>query len=126
MNIDLDMYQMTAVAVVVYYVGLRLKRRFNIFDQYCIPAPVIGGVLFSLLNLVMTTGGFWHLTLDTSLQGFFHDDVFLTSIGYTASLRMLKEGGLSVLKLVAVCAVLIVLQNLAWYRDWPLFLIWVR
>ena len=66
MNIDLDMYQMTAVAVVVYYVGLRLKRRFNIFDQYCIPAPVIGGVLFSLLNLVMTTGGFWHLTLDTS------------------------------------------------------------
>ena len=39
---------MTAVAVVVYYVGLRLKRRFNIFDQYCIPAPVIGGVLFSL------------------------------------------------------------------------------
>ena len=25
MNIDLDMYQMTAVAVVVYYVGLRLN-----------------------------------------------------------------------------------------------------
>ena len=111
MNIDLDMYQMTAVAVVVYYIGLRLKRRFNIFDQYCIPAPVIGGVLFSLLNLVMTTGGFWHLTLDTSLQGFFMT-MFFTSIGYTASLRMLKEGGLSVLKLVAVCAVLIVLQNL--------------
>lgn len=111
MNIDLDMYQMTAVAVVVYYVGLRLKRRFNIFDQYCIPAPVIGGVLFSLLNLVMTTGGFWQLTLDTSLQGFFMT-MFFTSIGYTASLRMLKEGGLSVLKLVAVCAVLIVLQNL--------------
>ena len=76
MNIDLDMYQMTAVAVVVYYVGLRLKRRFNIFDQYCIPAPVIGGVLFSLLNLVMTTGGFWQLTLDTSLQGFFMTYVF--------------------------------------------------
>lgn len=111
MNIDLDMYQMTAVAVVVYYVGLRLKRRFNIFDQYCIPAPVIGGVLFSLLNLVMTTGGFWQLTLDTSLQGFFMT-MFFTSIGYTASLRMLKEGGLSVLKLVAVCAVLIVMQNL--------------
>lgn len=34
-----------------------MKHRFNIFDQYCIPAPVIGGVLFSLLNLVMTTGG---------------------------------------------------------------------
>ena len=90
MNIDLDMYQMTAVAVVVYYVGLRLKRRFNIFDQYCIPAPVIGGVLFSLLNLVMTTGGFWHLTLDTSLQGFFMT-MFFTSIGYTASLRMLTQ-----------------------------------
>lgn len=59
----------------------------------------------------MTTGGFWHLTLDTSLQGFFMT-MFFTSIGYTASLRMLKEGGLSVLKLVAVCAVLIVLQNL--------------
>jgi ESS family glutamate:Na+ symporter len=51
------------------------------------------------------------LTLDTSLQGFFMT-MFFTSIGYTASLRMLKEGGLSVLKLVAVCAVLIVLQNL--------------
>lgn len=79
MNIDLDMYQMTAVAVVVYYIGLRLKRRFNIFDQYCIPAPVIGGVLFSLLNLVMTTGGFWQLTMDTSLQGFFMTMFLLVS-----------------------------------------------
>ena len=43
--------------------------------------------------------------------------MFFTSIGYTASLRMLKEGGLSVLKLVAVCAVLIVLQNLVGNRT---------
>lgn len=111
MIINLDMYQMTAVAVVVYYIGLRLKRRFNVFDQYCIPAPVIGGVLFSLLNLVMTTGGFWQLEMDTSLQGFFMT-MFFTSIGYTASLRMLKEGGLSVFKLVLICGLLIVLQNL--------------
>lgn len=111
MIINLDMYQMTAVAVVVYYIGLRLKRRFNVFDQYCIPAPVIGGVLFSLLNLVMTTGGFWQLEMDTSLQGFFMT-MFFTSIGYTASLRMLKEGGISVFKLVLICGLLIVLQNL--------------
>lgn len=111
MLLNLDMYQMTAVAVVVYYIGLRLKRRFSVFDKYCIPAPVIGGVLFSLLNLVLTVGGFWQLTLNTTLQGFFMT-MFFTSIGYTASLRMLKEGGLSVLKLVLICAVLIVLQNL--------------
>lgn len=111
MIINLDMYQMTAVAVVVYYIGLRVKRRFNIFDQYCIPAPVIGGILFSLLNLVMTVGGFWQMSFDTSLQDFFMT-MFFTSIGYTASLSMLKEGGKSVFKLVALCALLIVLQNL--------------
>ena len=74
MNIDLDMYQMTAVAVVVYYVGLRLKRRFNIFDQYCIPAPVIGGVFSAESGhddrrLLAVDAGY-------IAAGIFYDDVF--------------------------------------------------
>ena len=112
MMIVMNMYQMTAIAIIVYYVGLVLKNKFAIFDKYCIPAPVIGGVLFSLLNLALTTSGIWELKMDTTLQSFFMT-MFFTSIGYTASIKMLKEGGMSVVKLAIICAILIVLQNTA-------------
>ena len=46
MKIQLDMYQTIAVAVVVLMLGKFLKKRCSVLERFCIPAPVIGGVLF--------------------------------------------------------------------------------
>jgi ESS family glutamate:Na+ symporter len=48
--------------------------------------------------------------MDTILQSFFMT-MFFTSIGFTASLKVLKQGGVEVIKMLFLCAILIFLQN---------------
>ena len=52
MTIQLDMYQTIAVAVVVLMLGNFLKHRIAILERFCIPAPVIGGVIFAIFTCV--------------------------------------------------------------------------
>ena len=47
MSITLDMYQTIAVAVVVLILGAFLKRKISFLEKFCIPAPVIGGLLLA-------------------------------------------------------------------------------
>ena len=39
MKIELDMYQTMAAAVLVLMLGKVLKRRINMLERFCIPAP---------------------------------------------------------------------------------------
>ena len=45
LQITLDMYQTLAAAVVVLALGRFLRGRVRLLERFCIPAPVIGGVL---------------------------------------------------------------------------------
>ena len=51
MEIQIDMYQTLAVSVLVLILGQFLKKRINFLEKFCIPAPVIGGLLFAVLTL---------------------------------------------------------------------------
>lgn len=54
MEIRLDMYQTLALAVLVLMLGSFLRRRIHFLEKFCIPAPVVGGLLFAIfLALVM-------------------------------------------------------------------------
>ena len=52
MEIQIDMYQTLAVSVLVLILGQFLKKRINFLEKFCIPAPVIGGLLFAVLTCV--------------------------------------------------------------------------
>lgn len=110
MKVHLDMFQAAAIAIVVYYLGIYLKSKFEFLRRYCIPAPVVGGIVFSLLSLGLYESGAMELQMDATLQNFFMT-IFFTSVGFTASLKLLKRGGVEVVKLLLLCVVLIVLQN---------------
>ena len=52
MIIELDMYQTLAIAVVVLMLGKFLRKKCSLLEKFCIPAPVVGGVLFAkFINL---------------------------------------------------------------------------
>ncbi len=110
MEISISSFQAIALAVIVYYVGKYLKNKVHFFSEYCIPNPVIGGVLFAMLNLALHESGTLVMHMDTILQSFFMT-MFFTSIGFTASLKVLKQGGVEVIKMLFLCAILIFLQN---------------
>lgn len=112
MTVTLDIYQTAAVAVLVYALGSFVKKKIPFFNKYCIPASVIGGILFAILTLALNLTGAMTVVTDTTLQNIFMT-LFFTSVGYTASFKLLKKGGIQVLLFLLISTVLIVLQNTA-------------
>ena len=110
MTFTLDIYQTAAVAVFVYALGSFVKKKIAFFNKYCIPASVIGGILFAMLTLTLNLTGTLTIVTDTTLQNIFMT-LFFTSVGYTASLKLLKKGGLQVFLFLLVASVLIFAQN---------------
>lgn len=111
LEISISSYQTVALAIVVYYFGKYLKSKVGFLNEYCIPNPVIGGVVFALFNLFLHETGIAKLHMDTTLQGFFMV-MFFTSVGFTASVAVLKQGGKEVIKMVLLCALIISLQDI--------------
>lgn len=111
MELNLDLYQTMALAVVVYYLGSFLRSKVKLFRDYCIPAPVIGGIIFALVNLVLYETGIVTLGLDTSLQSTFMN-IFFTSVGFSASISVVKRGGKALLVFIVCIAILGIVQTM--------------
>lgn len=104
------MYQTLAVAVGVLFLGGFLKQKIKLLEHFCIPSPVIGGMLFALLSLVLYVTGVVEFDFDETLKTVCMV-IFFTSVGFQANLRILKSGGLS-LVIFLVCVITLILgQN---------------
>ena len=104
------MYQTIAVAVVVLMLGNFLKHRIAILERFCIPAPVIGGVIFAIFTCVCYVTGIAEFSFDDILK-----EVcmvfFFTSVGFQANLKVLKSGGKSLIIFLILVIMLIICQN---------------
>ena len=111
MKIQLDMYQTLAAAVLVLMLGAYLKSKIHFLEQFCIPAPVVGGLLFAIFTCICYV---------TGIAGFSFDDIlrevcmvfFFTSVGFQANLKVLKSGGKSLVVFLGLVILLIISQNL--------------
>lgn len=104
------MYQTIAVAVVVLILGTFLKRKIPFLEKFCIPAPVIGGLIFAIFTLICYSTGILEIDFDDTLK-----EVcmvfFFTSVGFQANLKVLKSGGKPLLIFLVLVIVLIITQN---------------
>src|SRR5690554_583283 len=110
MTIQMDMIQSLALAVIMLLIGKQLRSKVKFFEKYCIPSPVIGGIIFSVIALILRQSGTLMFEFDDTLQKFFMT-MFFTTIGFNASLRVLKKGGPKVLLFLGVATGLAILQN---------------
>ncbi|HEX2203400.1 MAG TPA: sodium/glutamate symporter, partial [Longimicrobium sp.] len=108
--LKLDLVYTVAFAGVMLFVGYGIRRILPFLARYNIPAPVVGGLLVSVAIAVARGRGTELVTFDTTLQAPLMI-AFFTSIGYAASLRLLKVGGPQVLLFFGVATVFAVLQN---------------
>ncbi len=111
MKIEFDMYQTLAIAVVVLMFGAFLKKKIHFLEKFCIPAPVVGGLLFAIFTCVCYSLGIADFSFDDILR-----EVcmvfFFTSVGFQANLKVLKSGGKSLVIFLGLVIVLIFSQNL--------------
>ena len=108
--IELDLVQTVAMAAVVLFAGYGIKRRVRPLARYNIPAPVVGGLLVAAVLSVARAGGATFVTFDTTLQTPLQN-AFFASVGFGASLALLRVGGPLVLLFFVASTVAAVLQN---------------
>lgn len=110
MVINIDMYQTLAIAVLVLMLGSFLKKRINVLERFCIPAPVVGGLLFAIFTCLLYATGIAEISFDDTLR-----EVcmvfFFTSVGFQANLKVLKSGGKALGVFLVLVILLITIQN---------------
>lgn len=111
MTIELDILQSLGLAIFALILGNFLKNRFNFLRTFFIPSPVIGGLIISILVLILEKSGIAKLEFDKVLQDFFMN-IFFTAIGLSASFAMLKKSGSLGIKLALAIIILLPLQNI--------------
>ena len=110
LEISLNVYYTIALAIVVLMTGDFIKKHVEVLRRFCIPTPVVGGVLFAALITALNVSGVCKITLNSSLNEFF-SLLFYAGIGYTASWKLLKKGGPQVILFLLLSSVLVTLQN---------------
>lgn len=109
-QIALNMFQTAAIAMMLFVLGRFLTNRVEFLRKCCIPAPVVGGLIFAIVHLCLYMGGIVEFTFDSNVKDFFMT-LFFTSVGYTACFRLLKKGGKKVITFLLVAIVMVCLQN---------------
>ncbi|MCG7335150.1 sodium/glutamate symporter [Sporosarcina sp. ACRSM] len=108
--IELNQITTLFLAVALYLLGMALVNRIGFLNRFLIPAPVVGGLIFAILALVLKTTGIVEIKLDTSLQSLFMI-AFFTTVGLGASFKLIKLGGKLLVIYLLLCGVTVFLQN---------------
>jgi ESS family glutamate:Na+ symporter len=98
------------VSIVVLYVGNLLTRHIGILKKYSIPQAVTGGLLVSLLVLAISSFGGPKIIFDMTLRDAFLL-AFFSTIGLSAKLGRLKDGGRPLVILLACAAAFLIIQD---------------
>ena len=109
-TLNLDMYQTVAVAVLALFIGVMLKERIKFLTTFCIPAPVVGGMVFAVIFCILYAVGIIEINFDETLRNVCMV-MFFTSVGFQANMKVLKSGGKGTFIFLALLLLLIILQN---------------
>ena len=119
--LELDMLQTAGLGALALVLGMCLTRRVKWLQRFCIPSPVSGGIVFSVVSLMLYKLWNVELVFDGTLKDVFML-VFFTSVGFQSNLKVLRRGGSTLLLMLGVLALIIVVQNvlplgIAWLMD---------
>ena len=111
------------VAIAVWFLGSYLNKKLIFLDRFNIPVAVTGGIFCSAI--ITISHFYWDLTVvfDNRLRDLLLL-AFFSTIGLSANIRLLKEGGKSLVVLLFAAAVLLIAQDgtgvlLAWLMEVP-------
>jgi glutamate:Na+ symporter, ESS family len=124
--LTLDQIDTVAFAGIVLFLGYGVRRVVRFLARYNIPAPVIGGLLVAIVITAARARGLTLFTFTTALQTPLMI-AFFTTIGFGASVTLLRVGGPAVVVFFLASTVMAVAQNIigagvAWALGKPALL----
>lgn len=110
MEIVMNVQKTLLICVILMVLGRKLREWLPFLKKYSIPSSVAGGLVFAIINLVLSLTGTAQFTFDSTMQDFFMY-VFFTCAGFQASFALLKSGGKKIIIFLFLAALLAFLQN---------------
>ena len=110
-SIELNMIQSAGIGALALIVGMVLTRKVGFLQRFCVPSPVSGGIIFSLLTLALFAWFHIEVSFDGTLKDVFML-AFFTSVGFQSDLKVIKQGGRLLVIMPALLVAIIALQNL--------------
>lgn len=98
-------------AVLVLLLGRFVQKKVTLFNNFFIPAPVIGGFIVSLILSILGHFEIMTVLFDNTLQNMLLI-TFFTTVGFSASITLLRREGKMVLWFFFCVGLLIILQNI--------------
>ena len=105
------MLQTAGIGALALMIGMVLTRKVTFLQKFCVPSPVTGGLIFSLITLALYAWFDIEVSFDRTLQDVFMV-AFFTCVGYQCDLRVLKKGGKLLGLMLLLLVLMIALQNL--------------
>ncbi len=109
--LEIDMIQTAGIGALALIVGMVLTRKVGFLQRFCVPSPVSGGIIFSLLTLAL----YGWCDIEVSFDGTLRDVcmlAFFTCVGFQSDLKVIKQGGKFLVIMLALLIVIIAMQNL--------------
>lgn len=112
MILELTNIQTMALAVLVLYLGKYINNTFKFLKENCIPDAVTGGTVFSIFTLIGHEANLFSFVFEDTLREVFMI-AFFTTVGFSASIKLLKKAGIPVLMFLIAAVGLTFFQNIA-------------
>ncbi len=109
--VSLDMLQASGIGALALLAGMAMTRKIKWLQRFCIPSPVSGGLLFSLITLLLYKVAHIEVTFDGTLKDVFML-AFFTSVGFQSNIKVLRQGGKTLVLMLVLLVVIIAIQNL--------------
>lgn len=99
-------------AAIVIFLGRAIIARSDTLRRFAIPAPVVSGLLFSVVVSLLKGSGVIALSFDTTVMKDLCQNLFFLCVGFGFSLKMLRSAGSKLcIKIAAAACLLITLQD---------------
>jgi ESS family glutamate:Na+ symporter len=108
--VELNVRQVLLLSVIVLWLGIFLTKRFNFLSEFNIPAPVTGGLICSLIVALLEVTADIRVNFDLGLRDMLLL-IFFSTVGLSANLRLLLEGGKLLFIILLVATIYLVIQN---------------
>lgn len=110
MEIAIEGSDVLVISIAVWFLGVSINRKIGFLDRYSIPVAVTGGLVCSTLVALVYVFADWKISFDMAMRNTLLL-VFFSTIGLTAKLRLLKEGGKALAILLLIATFFLIVQN---------------
>lgn len=95
-------------AAVVIFLGRAIVAKSKALQKYAIPAPVVSGIIFSILISCIKGFGIADISFDATVMKDLCQNLFFLCVGFGFSARMLKHAGGKLCVMIAFAACLLI------------------